>query len=216
MAKPIVIGDIQFRTKTAAKDEIRRRIGQYEAGDTLSLADQVFFEELFKLHGEYSEKVGAGIKHIQVERDFHRNRCLYIHRTDGSETDISWVHCVQPASTKTVVSAAFRRAVKERVMTFKSDQLSEGCHCPILNIPLDYANSHVAYTEYSFDSLLDNFLSQEGVTFESIDLINPNPDDSDQRGILKDPDLKAQWDQYHELNARLTLMSAEANLRRQG
>lgn len=39
MAKPIVIGDIQFRTKTAAKAEIRRRIGQYEAGDILSVAD---------------------------------------------------------------------------------------------------------------------------------------------------------------------------------
>lgn len=216
MAKPIVIGDIQFRTKTAAKDEIRRRIGQYEAGDILSVADRVFFEELFKLHDEYSEKVGAGIRHIQVERDFHRNRCLYIHRTDGSEIDISWVHCVQPASTKTVVSTAFRRAVKERVMAFKSNQLSEGCRCPILNIPLDYENSHVAYTEYSFESLLDDFLDQADFTFESIELINPNPDDNDQRGILKDPDLKAQWDRFHESNAILTLMSPEANLRRQG
>ena len=216
MAKPIVIGDIQFRTQAAAKDEIRRRIGQYEAGDIVSVADQVFFEDLFKLHDEYSEKVGAGIKHIRIERDFHRNRCLYIHRADGSEIDISWVHCVQPASTKAVVSTAFRRAVKERVMAFKSNKLSEGCRCPILNIPLDYENSHVAYAEYSFDSLLDAFLNQADITFESIELINPNPDDSDQRGILKDPDLRAQWDRFHESNAKLTLMSAKANLRRQG
>lgn len=209
MAKPIVIGDIQFRTKTAAKDEIRRRIGQYEAGDILSVADQIFFEELFKLHDEYSEKVGAGLKHIQVEMDLHGNRCLYIHRTDGAEIDISLVHCVQPASTKTVVSTAFRRAVKERVMAFKSNQLSGGCRCPILNILLEYANSHVAYTEYSFESLLDDFLSQTDVTFESIELINPKPDDSDQRGILKDLDVKAQWNRFHESNARLTLMSAE-------
>lgn len=214
MAQPIVIGDIQFKTKTAAKAEIRRRIGQYEAGDILSVADQAFFEELFKLHDEYVEKVGVGIKHLQVERDFHRNRCLYIHRTDGSEIDISWVHCVQPASTKTVVSAAFRRAVKERVMAFKSSQLSEVCRCPIFNIPLDYENSHVAYTKNSFESLLDDFLGQAGVTFESIELINPSPDDSDQRGILKNPVIKEQWNQFYDSNARLTLMSAEANLRR--
>jgi len=216
VAKPIVIGDIQFRTKTAAKAEIRHRIGQYEAGDILSVADQVFFEELFKLHDECVEKVGLGIKHIQVERDFHRNRCLYIHRTDGTEIDISWVHCVQPASTKTVVSTAFRRAVKERVMAFKLSQLSEVCRCPILNIPLDYENSHVAYTENSFESLLDDFLDQVGITFESIELINPSPDDSDQRGILKNPDIKAKWNQFYDANARLTLMSAEANLRRKG
>ena len=216
MAKATVIGEIQFKTKAAAKDEIRRRIDQYEAGDILSAADQIFFEELFKLHDEYSEKVGTGIQHIQVVRDFHRNKCLYIHRKDGSEIDISWVHCVQPASTKTVVSTAFRRAVKERVMTFKSNQLSEGCRCPIMDVPLDYASSHVTYTEYSFESLLDDFLIQAGVTLESIELINPNPDDSDQRGILKDSDLKAHWERYHESNARLTLMSAEANLRRQG
>src|SRR5690625_4075144 len=216
MAKPIVIGDIQFRTKTAAKDEIRRRIAQYEAGGILSVADQVFFEELLKLHDEYYEKVGAVIKHSQVRREFHRNRCSYIHRTDGTKIDISWVHCVQPASTKTVVSTAFRRAVKERVMAFKLNQLSRGCRCPILNIPLEYANSHVAYTEYSFESLLDDFLNQTDVTFEFIELINPKPDDSDQRGILKDPGLKAQWGRFHESNARLTLMSAEANLRRKG
>src|SRR5699024_9445782 len=71
-----------------------------------------------------------------------------------------------------------------------------------------------AVTEYSFESLLDDFLNQTDVTFEFIELINPKPDDSDQRGILKDPGLKAQWGRFHESNARLTLMSAEANLRR--
>ncbi len=101
-------------------------------------------------------------------------------------------------------------------MAFKSAQLSNNCRCPILNVSLDYGNSHVAYIEYSFESLLEDFLIQSGITLESVELINPTPDDSDQRGILKDPYLMAKWNQYHESNARLTLMSAEANLRRKG
>jgi phage-related protein len=214
VAKSIVIGEFQFRTKAAAKDEIRRRINSYEARDVLSASDQEFFEELFKLHTGYSKKVGAGVKHIQVERDFHNNRCLYIHRGDGSKIDISWVHCLQPASIKTSVSIAFRRAVKERVMAFKSSQLSGKPRCPTLHIPLDYDNSHVAYIGNSFESLLRDFLLKKGITFESVGLVNPKPDDSDQRGILKNSELKAQWYRYHELNAKLTLMSAEANLRR--
>ena len=36
MAKAIAFGDYQFRTKTGAKEEARRRIKQYEAGSRLS------------------------------------------------------------------------------------------------------------------------------------------------------------------------------------
>lgn len=104
MAKPILFGDNYFKSKNAAIKEIRDRISKYEAEENLNKEDEIFFARLFELHSEYEEKIGCGISHIQVKKDFHNNKCLYIHRMDGTFTDISWVHCVQPASQKTILS----------------------------------------------------------------------------------------------------------------
>jgi hypothetical protein len=214
LAQPVVFGAHQFKTKKAATEAIRERISHYEAGEKLNEDDQFFFSELFKLHNEYTDKVGVGIAHIQIERDFHNHKCLYIHRIDGEKEDISWVHCVQPASKKTVVSVAFRRAVKEIVKTFKSQKIAENQKCPVLNISLDFSNSHAAYIQPTFDELLSGFLGQIGQNIESIVLENPKPADRDQRGILKDSALTQAWLKHHTTFANLELLSAEANLRK--
>ena len=212
MAKPIAFGEYQFKTKKSATEEARSRINQYMAGSKLNASDEHFFRSLFTLHSEYEEKVGPGIDYITVELDFHRNRCLYIHRVDGSKVDCSWVHCIQPATKKTIISMAFRRAVKQIVMNFKEEQLPIVKSCPVFDTPLDYQNSHVAYSTPSFESLLDNFLTENQLDIESIPLLNPKPNDSDQRGILADEQLAKCWSGYHRANANINLMSQEANL----
>lgn len=214
MAKPIAFGTYQFKTKKSATEEARNRINQYEAGERLRLEDEQFFVSLFTLHSEYSEKKGAGIDYITVERDFHNNRCLYIHRVDGTSIDCSWVHCIQPASQKTVVSMAFRRAVKDIIIAYKSISLGQVDVCPILGTKLTYENSHVSYLSPSFDDLLNGFLQQRQIDIETIALTNPNPVDTDQRGLLTDKELLNDWCYFHQKMANILLLSAEANLRR--
>ncbi|SIT12468.1 DCL family protein [Neptunomonas antarctica] len=214
MAKPIAFGTYQFKTKKSATEEARNRINQYEAGERLRLEDENFFVSLFTLHSEYSEKKGAGIDYIAVERDFHNNRCLYIHRVDGTSIDCSWVHCIQPASQKTVVSMAFRRAVKETIMAYKSASLDKVDVCPVLGTKLTYENSHVSYLSPSFDDLLIGFLQQCHIDIESVALTNPKPVDTDQRGQVTDQKLLNDWCSFHQRKASLKLLSAEANLHR--
>lgn len=214
MAKPIAFGKYQFRTKKSATEEARRRINQYEAGARLNIEDEFFFHSLFTLHSEFLEKKGAGIDHIKVERDFHGNRCLYIHRVDDSSIDCSWVHCIQPAPQKTITSMAFRRAVKNIVLAFKDIQLKIVKECPELKTLLTYENSHVSYKSPSFEILLSDFLLQQQLAIETVVLTNPKPQDLDQRGILLDDKLSKNWCQYHQENANLRLLSQEANLLR--
>lgn len=214
MAVPVLIGEFQFKTKSAAKDEIKRRISSYEFGDILSPEDQIFFGDLFKLHSEHDSKIGCGIASIQIERDFNNNKCFFINRVDGSRTDISWTHCIQPASTRNIISMAFRREIKDRVVSFKSNQLEKQIMCPILDIPLDFNNSHAAYIDRSFEQLLNEFLKVNGIDIESIEIIDPMPDDKDHRAMLKNSEIRLSWKNYHLANAQLTLISAEANLRR--
>jgi len=214
VAKPIAFGIYQFKTKKSATEEARNRINKYEAGERLRLEDEHFFVSLFTLHSEYSEKKDAGIDYIAVERDFHNNRCLYIHRVDGTSIDCSWVHCIQPASQKTVVSMAFRRAVKETIMAYKTASLDKVNVCPALGIKLTYGNSHVSYLSPSFEDLFICFLQQRHIDVESVVLTNPKPVDTDQRGQITDQELLKDWRSFHQRKANLQLLSAEANLRR--
>ncbi len=214
MAKPITFGHYQFRTKKSATEEARRRINEYEANDRLNTEDEIFFSSLLTLHSKFSEKKGVGIDYIKVQRDFHNNRCLYICRLDGSEIDCSWVHCIQPASQKTIVSMAFRRAVKHIVMAYKAAQLDEVILCPILQTKLTFHNSHVSYITPSFENMLNDFLNDRDIDITSVALINPKPDDTDQRGKVSDFSLVEEWRSYHQNNATLQLLSAEANLRK--
>lgn len=213
MAKQIVFGTYQFKTKKSATEEARNRINQYEAGERLQFEDEQFFISLFTLHSEYLEKKGPGIDYIAVARDFHNNRCLYIHRVDGTSIDCSWVHCIQPASQKNVVSMAFRRAVKDIIMAYKSNLLGQVDICPVLGTKLTYKNSHVSYLSPSFDDLLMEFLQQHHIDIESVSLTNPKPVDTDQRGQVSDQELLNDWRSFHQINANLQLLSAEANLR---
>ncbi|AZR41998.1 DCL family protein [Marinobacter salarius] len=214
MAKPIAFGAYQFKSKKSATEEARRRINQYQAGQPLNFQDELFFTSLLTLHSEYEKKKGAGIDYIQVERDFHNNRCLFIHRVDGTSIDFSWVRCIQPASSKTVVSMAFRRAVKDIVMKYKSERLADVIMCPVLGIELTISNSHASYTNPSFDDLLSDFLQQRQIKIESVALTNPEPCDLDQRGMIADPKLREEWVCYHKNNAAFQLLSTEANLRK--
>lgn len=214
MAKPISFGEFQFRTKRSATEECQRRINEYGQGKKLNSEDEFFFSSLFTLHSEYFDKKGVGIDYITVELDFNNNRCLYIHRIDGSKIECSWRHCLQPASTKQVVSMSFRRAVKERIMAFKKEQLNIVTTCPILGLSLSYKNSHASYVEPTFDDLLSKFLSEKSISYEDVSLTNPVPDDEDQRGIISNSELVKEWNDFHKQFASLQLISAKANRRK--
>ncbi len=212
MAKPISFGKFNFTTKKACEEDARIRINSYLPGSIMASDDRVFFEGLFTLHDEYDEKVGCGIKNIEVGLDFHRNRCLFIIRNDNSRCIISWRHCIKPYTKKMVVSHAFRRAVKNTVMEFKNDAISKGTICPKLGISLTFDNSHVSYTSISFDVMLTDFLTENHLSYESIQLIDPKCTDSDQRGIIANDDVMLSWQKYHQSKADMELLSIHANL----
>ncbi|CAM4395165.1 DCL family protein [Pseudoalteromonas maricaloris] len=214
MAKPISFGPFRFSTKKACEEEARRRISSYSSGVIMTLEDKVFFESLFTLHSEYDEKVGCGIRDIEVGLDFHKNKCLFIIRKDNTKVSISWRHCVKPHTKKMVVSYAFRRAVKDTVIAFKNKAISNGATCPKLGINLTFYNSHVSYKPPSFDCILSNFLKEHGLSYDSVELIDPDSNDSDQRGKLANHVIMDSWQKYHNSKANFELLSVEGNLRK--
>lgn len=215
MAKSVVFGDYSFKTKKSVIDYVQSVIGKYSFKECMNEEDVEFFLSLFTLHDEYKEKLGVGVSKLRVDRDFHGNRCICILRIDGSEEGISWRHCINPLSVRSNVSNAFRRAVKETVISFRDNALFRGENiCEYLNVTLDKSNSNVSYRGVSFESLLDDFLFENNIDYCSIDLLDPPASDHDQRAILSDPNLTEEWRNYHSKYAELVLVSKMATMRR--
>ncbi len=213
MASPITFGNNHFKTQGEAIEKIKKRISLYKVGEKLNQEDELFFTELFKLHSEYEEKVSSDISFIAVDESFGKKN-LKIHCINGDISKISWRHCLKPISPKSVILGAFRRAVDDIVYNFKTTSLEKAPHCPKLHIPLDISNSRVTYIKPTFEELVLDFLDKKNLDILSINLIDPNAKDKDQRGIIKDENLSKDWLEYHLNNANLELWSTEANQKR--
>ena len=95
-AIPIVIGEFSFSSKSDARNAVRELIGRFGFSEKLNSSDKDFCLQLFKRHSEYEEKIQCGIKDIEVRKDVYGNKYFHLLRTDGSDDDISWVHCIYP------------------------------------------------------------------------------------------------------------------------
>lgn len=190
-------------------------MSKYKFKEYLDDSDMNFFLSLFTLHDEYESKVGVGVSKLQVDRDFHGNKCIRILRFDGSAEGISWRHCINPISVDQNISNAFRRAVKEAVISFRDQCLGSGVrNCPYTDMILDKHNSNVSYRNVAFEKILGDFLTESCINKLLIELTDPTAADPDQRAIISDFSIITKWRLYHENNSELVLVSKVATLRR--
>ena len=92
---------IQIETRTFIKhgDAViffREMLKRYSNGERVSDADALDLKALMSRHDEQSEKEGSGISHFYVDvgpEGF--TRCFWIARTDNSNIDISFMHCLK-------------------------------------------------------------------------------------------------------------------------
>ncbi len=94
---PVEIHGKRFPNKTALTGYVRELIGRHHVGAWLSGDDVDFCLALFRFHPEAASKFGPGISRVEVRLDEYRNKHFQVHRTDGTNEDISWVHCIRHA-----------------------------------------------------------------------------------------------------------------------
>lgn len=207
---PITIGDEAFLSKGATKTRVRTIIGQYSFGEYLNAGDMTFFLNLFQHHTEYTSKIGGGIRAIEVRGDEQGNRYLHLHRTDGTDVDISWSHCIYPKKCEAVVLEALRSSVKEQIQEAKERFLRSGTKCPFRGTQLSASNSHVDHFQPTFSQLVSEFLRHHSLQLCNIKLVEQPGNDF--RGLIADEALRNAWESFHRANAKLRLISSAANL----
>ena len=212
------LGNERFPSKKAVTE---RGSGILKSG-VVSERDHSFLMALFQNHAEWSEKEGNGVASIRVGNDstinpggWMLNKCFWLMRRDGSEVSISFRHCIRELGGRgggamlATYKTAARSAISAQVLEFKSSVFgdNETVFCPDTGQQLDWDSAVVDHVyPDTFDSLLCEFTKRAGVrNLHEVEI-------SDY--IFGNVVFEQRWQEYHDRNAKLEVVSRKANGRR--
>ena len=216
MAKiPIQIGAQNFATKTEAKSHARSIMTRHAEAETISGADDLFLRDLVAIHPEAARKIGSGISHFTTKLDpvWRKNRHFVIVRTDGTYTDVSFHICIDGSNDRRDVFHALRHAIADQVISFQRAAFAGDILpiCPYTNEILSFSDAHVDHTPPdTFFALATRWLQHNGLEYQDVSLVD-NADNQWVR-VLRDQTQEDSWRAFHQISARLRIISRIANL----
>lgn len=212
----IELGGEEFPTKDAAKKRIQAMLGGYQPGMIVNAFDSLILCDLVQRHPNAEQKIGAGIAGFRVIRnpEYPSSKCFALVRTDGSVTDFSYNECLRPTPPNQKAKNGFRSAIMTDILQFKQSAFDEAdgpLFCPFTGEKLGFAGAHVDHAPPdTFASLLERFLTMEGISLGSIE-VKPSMDNS-YLDRLADEALESRWVAFHNHYANLRIVSETANL----
>lgn len=213
MAKPIEIYDIQFNSQKAAENHTQELLSRYNYGAIIEGNDFGFFCCLIERHEKSEEKIGVGIKELQVRKNPNdlKSKVIYIHRTDGSEIDFSWRKCIKPPSPLSRVLNAARFLISTQVEDVKNQCFAKDqTHiCPETGIMIDRELSATDHQyPQTFDRIFKDWCVSENLDSKDIETISIQ----NSRRTFKNEILNNSWIAFHQQHASLRVIHRTANL----
>ncbi len=209
----VLIGSLDFKTKTAAKDFFRAIRDRYEDGAVLSDEDSACLHALISCHPEASDKIGCGIARFTISTEpIFRSRHFKLIRKDGVDTDFSFHSCIDGRNLRRDRLEALRREVDYQIIGFRDSEFRKGLvRCPFLDVPLSPSDCHVDHVPpSSFMRLAEEWLRAEGIRLEDLHITSPGDNQIVTR--LTDEKQQKSWAEYHQKNAKLRILSPLGNL----
>jgi hypothetical protein len=214
MARERIIGTTRFARLKDAQEAVKEVLYSVPLGAELIGTQLDFIKAVVACHPDAADKIGPGISAISVRANPYKQRGFWVTRVDGTEIDISYQKCVNGApSQRQAVHAAFREAVRGQINAFRLSYFRTELHprCALTDEPLVMGpGAHVDHEDPTFVELADQFLDLCGAV-DDIELV---PGENGFGRRLKDAEILLQWSEYHECNARLRVVSKNANLTR--
>jgi hypothetical protein len=215
MRKPVIVGDLEFRSKKEAKEFFRTIRNRYSDGTRIAPEDDGHLRSMVAIHPEAETKEGCGIAYFTVETDtrFGRTRHFLIHRTDGSYTDISFHSAIDGRNERKDRLESLRQAVMPQVVDFKNRSFDRGedMICPLSGRPITPESYHVDHTPpHTFQQLVDGWLKEESLLLTDV-AITP-PADNQYVTEMINPVQIESWTNYHANRAQLRMLSPIGNL----
>jgi len=202
MKKVYKLLGFDWTNKDEAIDYIYSMRPLYKNGERIKDHDALLLVAATDLHAVADQKRGCGISHFTVEQA-GKYRCFWLHRIDGTSTDISF---------KNIFDDPAKREAREREDRLKA--MRQAVDKEIA--PLRKRGMHVHHV-IPFATLVDDWLASLGMTLEQIEVI-PTAD-GEMRCEMADAFFKADWAAYHLEHARyevLTIAEHRARHKKEG
>ena len=210
----VTLGGKTFENKTRVTEYVKQVISTLPLGVVEGEAAAVL-RELFELHPNADEKVGAGVDHIELRiNQEYKSRGFWIVRVDGTETDISYKNCMDgdKVHRKRFIRAC-RFAVKEHIEKFKREYFRVALTptCQLTGVPITPSNSHVDHTPpYTFERIVEAFIVLNELNVDAPGLLVSGVD-----GLMiptfVDPVLRDDFVRFHNDLYKPRVISAAAN-----
>jgi hypothetical protein len=210
-SKSVLIGKRAFESKKSATESIRAILYKYPVGEKVRGDDMWFLFDLLELHQQADEKIGCGVVSIEIEQN-GPTRGFWLTRVDGTRTDWSFVACLSPPSPERQALSGFRTAVVPQILAFRDEFFRDriGATCPITGEVVTLDNCHVDHESPTFRELVTEFLSCQYTELREVAVVPTR--DGDTKTRLLSPELESNWQRFHQLKAKLRIVSMRANL----
>lgn len=211
----IMVHGTSFRTKTALRDYVRKKLARIQCTSDLRTADKDFYRfvlALFERHPNVHAKLEKGVARIQVSevgRSARGDRYygFVLNYEDGTRDDISWQVCVtgKSRSNRIIAMAAMRQAIQDQIWAFRADVDMRTWLCPLCGCGRDGGGADQVDHEIPFCTLADAFAAKHGWPLTRSDV------DSLYRNVIVDADYAEKWSAHHREHARLQLLCLPCN-----
>jgi hypothetical protein len=210
-----VLGGEQFETKSAIAERVQDIFFNTDEGCALVGEDLEFVKDLVKLHPDAEEKLKYGVRNILVLRNFGGSKGFAIKNMRGTVEEFSYRKCLaSKGSTKRgELARALRFAILGQVTDTKAKAFYESpvLLCPFTKEEITWETCHVDHAPpATFNFLVDEFLKQEGLTVQQVEVIDTKRPADPRR--LKSRVLEERWVTFHLERASLRVVSERANL----
>lgn len=197
-------GGATFSTKKAVKDKCRELLYKYNIGAVITdTVEHSFLTDLVNQHPYKDFKIGAGIKYFFIAVSEYKNRMFKILRIDNTDTDFSFIQCIDGERTKKVkFRKACRDTVKNQILNFKD------------NAGYAYDKTvDVDHTEIEFEEMVRQFIDKFKIDVEQIEFDDARDNQTNVEFV--DKLLKAEFQLFHYQKARLQILTKQAHSAKQ-
>jgi hypothetical protein len=218
----IVAGDseVEFPSKTAAEGFFRAMKDRYRNGDTINAEDSPLLRGLLERHPEAHQKIGCGIRRFFKQRSDKGTDCFWIEREDGSQTDFSYIDCVN-AKGKSLLqefAEACREAVQPQLDEAKREHFRKlgdadaKVACEVTGKMVAHYESHLDHKPpMTFQVIVTTFIAANKIEIRREMLSAPA--DAQFVTTFIDSDLRQRFIEFHTKVAHLRIVAKKENLR---
>jgi len=193
---PFTVNGKTYQSKAVAQARAKEILNTARLYRPIPKQDADFMLSWFEqTHEASAQKFGVGVASVSVRQTQYGTRGFWITRTDGTETDISYL---PTASKYAKATAALRTAIRPSIEAWLKENNRR-------------ASEHVDHAgDWPFSRIVSEFERQVGRKRETFAL-EPHID-GDAQQELSDRNLAARFRAFHDSVARLQALDASANV----